>query len=139
MGGRLVIARPFLLGAFAVSLTDCRSAEALPPWLEEPVARLDRRFTAIDATDGIGVGEAQELANLYRAEYINGCGAALEPELSDDVWTAELLLGFTVKRSDRRVQVDARTGGVWSADGPRYPDIAAFRRGLLDDFVRKRR
>jgi hypothetical protein len=134
----LDIAR-FSMLAVAVSTIGCRSSQEIPPWLQRSVAALDSRFEAISAADGIDLVEAQELANIYRSEYINGCGAALEPKLSGDLWTAGMLLGYAGKKSDRIVQVNARTGGVWSAGGPSYRDLATFHRGVLDDFVRKRR
>jgi hypothetical protein len=127
--GLLLVADPIL---------GCRSEHETPEWLQAAVAKLARRLKAIDATDGVDMKEAEEIANIYRSEYINGCGAALQPTLAGDLWTSELLLGYAGRKSNRIVRVHARTGGVWSEGGPSYRDLSSFHRGVLGDFLEKR-
>jgi hypothetical protein len=130
----LEVTRVMLLVASIGYPTGCRSDDEPPPSLAELAARQDKRFDAIGVADGIDAVEAEELANIYRGAYINGCGAALEPTRTGDVWTAGLLLGYAGTRSDRVIRVDARTGAVWSVGGPAFSDLAAFRRGVSKHF-----
>lgn len=109
-----------------------------PPkeWLVDHVQQIDSELEGVDPSDGIDADEAKAIAEVFRGRYVSGCGAADEATLDGNTWTVSLRLGFVGKKSDRTIQVDARSGAVWGLGGPRYPDFRSFRYGVLIEIAR---
>lgn len=116
-----------------IALTACRSEPPTPAW-----AHLDAELQTIRVSDGIDQQEAKRIADIYFSEYVRGRGIALTPTLRDGVWTADLLIDFAGIEAERVIQVDARTGAVWSTRGPRFADLDAFRSDVVGTYSQRR-
>lgn len=113
-----------------------RSAEPAPAWLVQYVAEMDSRLRTVSATDGIDADEAKAIAGVYLVKYLTGCGVPDEAVLRGHTWVVSLRLGYAGAKSDRTIEVDSKSGGVWGLGGPRYGDFASFHYGVLVEVAR---
>jgi hypothetical protein len=136
-GGACVAAGLLVTGiawkAFAVS-----TAPALSPQQTLIRESYQRTLSAITLSDGLDQTEAGQIANVYFWEHISGCGGALDPELQGGIWTSKLRFGVAGTMLDEIVEIDARTGAVWSTNGPAFANLEAFRRDIVDGFATRR-
>ncbi len=143
-GKRMVAWGSALIGGGLIVAGICWKALAagtppiLPTDLVELRDRHQRTLAAINVNDGIDQPEAGHIANIYSWEYLSGCGGALDPELAGGIWTSKHITGVAGKPSGEIVEVDARTGAVWSKSGPVFASFEAFRRDVLDGFTGRR-
>jgi hypothetical protein len=124
---------------FAWACNRKRSWEPPPEWLVSLVQETDSRLHVVDPSNGIDADEATAIAGVYMAKYIIGCGAADQAALDGNTWVVPLRVGYEGRKSDRTIQVDARTGAVWGLGGPSYRDFQSFRYGVLIEMARSGR
>jgi hypothetical protein len=108
-----------------------RSQTASPADGLSGLARIESELRGVDTSNGVDANEAEVIAGIYFGMHISGCGAIDEVVLHDRIWVASLLIGAGGSAMDETVDVDARSGGVSSSLGPRYPDFATFRQRVL--------
>src|SRR5882724_3506371 len=121
MNRSLVVTAVWLLvGAGCHKEPRHRERETPPDWLVDYIGRLDAEVRRVDPTNGVGMAEAKAIAGVYFVQNISGCGGPDDAVLHGDKWVVSLREGYAGKRSDRTIEVDAKTGGVWSVGGPRF-------------------
>ena len=84
-------------------------------------------FAAVDPSDGIDASEARAIADEYFAQEYGSCGGAGTLRRRGRTWVFSILFGLKGEKLKETIRVDAKTGGVWSAGGPRYQSLQAFR------------
>jgi hypothetical protein len=107
-----------------------------PDWLVDYVARNDAEMAPVDPSNGIDADEAARIAGVYMAKHIIGCGAPDRAVLRGDTWVVGLRTGVAGRKSDWTIQVNSKTGAVWSLGGPHYRDFRSFRYGVLIEIAR---
>jgi hypothetical protein len=130
------------LTAVFLALVACRggrSPEPQPPpeWLVRYLEQLDTGLRGVDVSNGIDANEAKAIAGVYLIQYLTGCGAPDQARLEDHTWVVSLRLGVAGRKSERTIEVDARTGGVRGDGGPRYRDFASFHYTVLAEVARR--
>jgi len=94
-------------------------------------------FAAVDPSDGIDASEARAIADEYFAQEYGSCGGSSTLRRRGRTWVFSVLFGLTGEKLKETIRVDARTGGVWSAGGPRYQSLQAFREKTTADEERR--
>jgi hypothetical protein len=110
-----------------------------PKRLVRRVDRIERELKTVDVSNGVDAAEAMEIASVYLGQYLSGCGGPDQAALVDQTWVVSLRIGLMGGRSDQKIEVDARTGGVRSDRGPIYRDFASFHDKVLADVARRSR
>ena len=124
------------LVALAIATAACQATSGSAPF--SPPPKLDAEIRAINTVDGIDANEARRIADIYRQEYVNGCGALLPLTLADETWRAGMLLGYAGVPSKRFVYIHSKSGSVWSDGGPRFNDLEAFRSDVVNHYAERR-
>jgi hypothetical protein len=133
---RSILLAVFLLGC--VSFRDQPPEPGPPPeWLMRYLEQLDNELRGVEASNGIDADEAKAITGIYLVQHLTGCGAPDEAHLVDGTWIVGLRVGATGRKSEQTVEVDARTGGVRAAGGPRYRDFASFHDTVLAEVARR--
>ena len=123
----LVVAAVWLLAAAGCHKEPShRERETPPDWLVDYIGRLHAEVRRVDPTNGIDADEAKAIAGVYFVQNISGCGGPDDAVLHGDRWIVSLREGYVGKRSDRTIEVHAKTGGVWSAGEPRFASFDSF-------------
>jgi hypothetical protein len=81
----------------------------------------------VDASDGIDVKEATAIAWAYFEDEYGMCGGPGDVTRKKRTWVFKVLFGVDGHELKETINVDAKTGGVWTPGGPRYRDFASFR------------
>jgi hypothetical protein len=110
-----------------------------PAWMEPMIKERQKWLSQIHVDDGIDATEASLIGDLYRSEYLSGCGAAEDPELDRGRWTIQTRMGITGKLRGSVITIDAKSGGVSSASGPDFSDFRSFSEDLVGGFPARRR
>jgi len=130
---RGVLIGSVLIAAFAG--TSAKSAWAT----DRPTATAAAlRLADVDPSNGIDEAEARAIAEEYFGQEYGDCGGPDEPRRTGRTWVFTILFGLTGEKLKESINVDAKTGGVSSAGGPRYRTLQAFRRKTEADQKRKR-
>jgi hypothetical protein len=107
--------------------------------LRASVDQLESELATVNVTDGINALEAETMANVYRREYVSGCGA-LDPVVQNaGTWVFPLRLGYSGERSNKRIGVDAESGQVQGAGGPFFKTFAEFKKEVVSDYIKRQR
>jgi len=98
---------------------------ASPP---TPVAETSSHLAEVDPSNGIDSNEAVVIADAYFEQEYGNCGGLSGVKREGRTWVFGLDFGITGERIKGTIKVDAKTGGVWSTEGPRYRNFESFLR-----------
>lgn len=88
------------------------------------------RIADVDPSNGIDAREARAIAWAYFEGEYGDCGGPDDGVLRRQTWVFKLAFGVAGETLKETIKVNARTGGVWSAGGPRYRSLEAFRKAV---------